>query len=1088
MSEIPTQACWRAADAQAIFVTEALEGHEGIFLATHTPTTGFAVSGSLASDLATPDERALLQALAAPGRRHAFCVVQGEPGSGKSHLVRWLSVNWPQGNDIKLLLQRADGSLEGALRQLQERLPPGFKDLFDRLGQRHRATLEGRINNFLSNLANALDPDHFDPPLKDAAWCREHCPSDLLNHREVRRKWQGPARILRLLEGAEQQRNSASANFDLFDIEDLAASCGSVYNSGVLPQTERLANRLIHEATEIKAHRENGWTAAEIEREPPGSLKASVALMRALNLRRNDAIQNVLGVSAEGLKTLFRQVREALFAREQRLVLLLEDITSWEGVDDSLIDVLVTNAETRGADGDLDMCPLISVVGVTPAYYDGLHGNYRGRITHELRLGDAREIGGLQDVSTLRTPSARLSFIARYLAAVRVGVDSLAGWREELRSNEHLSPPNKCDLCPYLDDCHRVFGEHDGIGLYPFTADAFEHMFKALKEHDNGMTWKTPRGILQAILTPNLSQPQSIEEGTFPTALLESNALEPDRRQLSPRLRDRIELAVPEPQERARMQRLLAYWGDRERADTWVTDDGDLAFAGVRRAVFEAFALPWIGDDAGAAEGTPALVDALPAIGTELEPKPPEVRPSDVAPKHPSSTRAVKEPPSRRRTPTKSELERLRGQLRQWEDTKELANPSEWNKSLFTLVEGLDPRRIRLDPQVFKRIMTPEQVKIEGTGPSGRNYLLVKPEKWLLLGLEAYIALRLDSAMSPGDAEYHRHNLASLMRQLERLASRYADRRLTLLTGGSRWAPAGVLAQLLLARGWLRGIVAPGAPPATLLEAVLSDERGADSDPVARCEPWRQLLTATNGWHERLRAELRGMVALSQGGGSNSGFVDASKVVDAIVRLEATLKFDSVPAKGSDTGVREYDKLRELIETFQDALGRIARIELAQIQGRAATLRDALRGRSIRAHLARVDRAIETVAEHLPAAAPDQVRQWKSAYDSLSSRLSQGADRGVEDLLFELSEDGSGAPAGGAPLVGWLAQAPCRDLDELRRVAQLGDQVCGNLLDHVRDCVHEGSRSGSMEEIRAIGRSLQAAIQPAEREQRIEVA
>ena len=215
----PTEACCRSADARAIFVTEALEGHEGIFLATHTSTTGFAVSGSHASDLAAPDERALLQALAAPDCGHAFCVVQGEAGSGKSHLVRWLSVNWPQGNDIKLLLQRADGSLEGALRQLQERLPPEFKDLFDRLGQRHRATLKGRINNFLGNLANALDPDHFDPPLKDAGWCREHGPGDLLNHRDVRRKWQGPARILRLLEGAEQQRNSASANFDLFDID-----------------------------------------------------------------------------------------------------------------------------------------------------------------------------------------------------------------------------------------------------------------------------------------------------------------------------------------------------------------------------------------------------------------------------------------------------------------------------------------------------------------------------------------------------------------------------------------------------------------------------------------------------------------------------------------------------------------------------------------------------------------------------------------------------------------------------------------------------------------------------------------------------
>src|SRR3546814_12156148 len=90
--------------------------------------------------------------------------------------------------------------------------------------------------------------------------------------------------------------------------------------------------------------------------------------MQALNLRRNDAVQNLLGVSAEGLKTLFRQVRQALAVRGQRLVLLLEDIPSREGIDDSLIDVLVTNAGTRA-----DMCPLISAVGVTQATYQKLH-------------------------------------------------------------------------------------------------------------------------------------------------------------------------------------------------------------------------------------------------------------------------------------------------------------------------------------------------------------------------------------------------------------------------------------------------------------------------------------------------------------------------------------------------------------------------------------------------------------------------------------------------------------------------------------------------------------------------------------------
>ena len=132
----PVLACWRAEDARAVFVTEALEGDDAVFLATHTPIEGFDVAGRDAAEFEGRDEQAVLGTLADPTRQHAFCVVQGEPGSGKSHLIRWLSVNWPHASDIKLLLRRADGSLEGALRQLKDRLPAEFTPLFDNLGQR----------------------------------------------------------------------------------------------------------------------------------------------------------------------------------------------------------------------------------------------------------------------------------------------------------------------------------------------------------------------------------------------------------------------------------------------------------------------------------------------------------------------------------------------------------------------------------------------------------------------------------------------------------------------------------------------------------------------------------------------------------------------------------------------------------------------------------------------------------------------------------------------------------------------------------------------------------------------------------------
>src|SRR5262249_41223453 len=94
-------ACWSADQARRGFVTEALEGGDAIFLATHTPIKGFDRAGRDAAEIDGDDEHAILDVLGDPARRHAFCVVQGEPGSGKSHLIRWLSINWPVESDIK---------------------------------------------------------------------------------------------------------------------------------------------------------------------------------------------------------------------------------------------------------------------------------------------------------------------------------------------------------------------------------------------------------------------------------------------------------------------------------------------------------------------------------------------------------------------------------------------------------------------------------------------------------------------------------------------------------------------------------------------------------------------------------------------------------------------------------------------------------------------------------------------------------------------------------------------------------------------------------------------------------------------------
>src|SRR3546814_8333246 len=99
--------------------------------------------------------------------------------------------------------------------------------------------------------------------------------------------------------------------------------------------------------------------------------------------------------------------------------------------------------------------------------------------------------------------------------------------------------------------------------------------------------------------------------------------------------------------------------------------------------------------------------------------------------------------------------------------------------------------------------------------------------------------------MSLNDSEFHRRALAVMMRRIEGLASDYADRRLSRMPEGFRWSPVPAVVQVLLTRAWLRGAALADDPPYEQLRNILSDEMGVESDPSARCAPWREYLDRT---------------------------------------------------------------------------------------------------------------------------------------------------------------------------------------------------------------------------------------------------
>ena len=566
-------------------------------------------------------------------------------------------------------------------------------------------------------------------------------------------------------------------------------------------------------------------------------------MVNALNARRNHAVQSVLGVSSDGLKRLFEELRAALQSKGRRLVLLLEDVTSWQGVDDHLIDVLTTDATTRP---EKDLCPLISVVGVTPDYYEqDLRGNYQQRITINVRLGKGD--GRFEEIGTLKDSDKRAGFTARYLSAVRTGEVALKAWRERLRSEPSLAPPNPCVQCPRSERCHAAFGEVEGIGLFPFTRTAVDTFFEALNSDAGGQTYRTPRGLLQGVLAPTLLNPKALADGTYPGPLVESSYLR--KVHLTDMLDSQLRERVPEDSRRDRLRRVFAYWGDNR--PTLARLDDDLQYAGVSRTVIEAFDLPWIAGDARVVQPVPAPVfkpAEEPVVyaegGLDVDPEARQPANDDRRVTRPAA--AAKPVVVGPKALGRKALEQRLGEIEHLEGDGPLPNAAKWNEVVFDVMRGLDVRRLGVDPWTYAKVFTAETPKIAGAGGINQRNMVIPRTEWLKQGLKAYVSLKTDNAdLTAEEIEYARRRLAALVTHLETLAQAHLRSRLPTMSDDTPWRPLTVAVQLLLARAWLRGAVSPTAPLAQQWRVLLSDEAEIESAPTLRTKAWLDVVQQT---------------------------------------------------------------------------------------------------------------------------------------------------------------------------------------------------------------------------------------------------
>lgn len=1078
---LPSKACWDKDDADAMLRIEALGVDDTLFLATHSPIRGFLVSGAKRHEVSEPTEAGLLDALSARDRSHAFCVVQGDPGSGKSHLIRWLAVHWPKGGDLVLLLQRADGSLQGALDQLRTAMTkrwPESASLFENLSLRRQAAgIAGRAEVFQSTLGAMLKGSYFEEPRPDAAWCDKHDLSVLIQSLDVRKGWKGPRRILELMDGKSNSRNSESAQFNLDDILSLARVCRGVSDSVA---SERFARKLITEAEKIRDWMDEGETEDDIRTRHGSELLASLPLIKALNLRLNDAVQSVIGVTSEDLILLFRKVRTAL-KDQARLVLLLEDITAWQGLDNGLIDALVLDSATRP-----DVCPLISVVGVTPNYYDDLQKNYKDRITHEVQLG---EPAGSDEAVTLRQSADRLAFASRYLNATRAGKNALIAWGQKIQQHRDFPPPNPCLGCPERPACHAVFGEVDDMGLFPFTKTALDTLFYALKTDDKGQTHRTPRGLLQNVLGPTLLNPSTLDEARYPGPDIETEKFDERAGLLSGPMRALVEANETDPQRRERLRRTFVYWGDPNQPETTLGADGIMRLAEVPEPLFTSFRLPWLGD---ASVTMPPMTNReqpheFDGATTEPEPEPaPQQIAAAAAPSTPPAAASGIPRAAPQATPAfprvaatataRTKLQRLQTHVAEArKGSPAIKEPQLWNEVLFELLNCLDPRDLGLDRWIWNSIFTVNRVQVAGSSQV-RSYTFAVPrEPWLYDGLEAYCALRTGGDSELGQ-EYNRRRLAFMMRRLGVLARAFAARALPVLPDGSRWDIAASATQVLLARAWLKGSVPPDAPTADLWRVVLSDEDGATTAPQSRTEPWQDALRNTDQQHEKIRAMLHEMVSLPQGNSTEFGLAAAGSAARAIVRLQRRLSFLPIVEVSGSTGILDDRGLRETAAKVADCLRRIPNLEFKLLQDRAAEMDGLLRGEGLAARLTRLNMATGKVFPLLRELPPDLERRWREIWERMSGELERPDYVSALQRLIQAVEDREAIPQQPSENLAWLISQPAGDLRTALEALKFGEQLCNDLNKAAASYLRAAGAGSALAKINQVGQSLNAAV------------
>lgn len=529
--------CWQIDRVRNVMNATAELASRDIFLAVHSeyplPAVNPAARDAIKSPQWALNPHAFLQEFLSSDRHHVQVAVDGDSGSGKSHLIRWIELNIPDDPGRYLIsIPRSGISLRGIIECILTVLPEQeaqpYRDRLNQAGD-EQSTPKHLEERLLSEIALAIDMDE---PLTDdnpdlETELIKGLPN-LFHDPYLRSHFRRTGGIVgqlanQVLSGsseyvpAEERREFSIADLPLTGI-----------------QTVKMSRAACDIADFLRLDRDSQLMAVEI-----------------INRNLNRAIGQVLNFTGDRLIRLLNEVRRHLRMQGKELVLLIEDLARCQGLDLALLDALID----EGND-DNGLCTLRWAVAMTTGYYERMKDTVKTRMNFVLHM-DLPTSGEHRLVNEFSI----VAFAARYLNAVRLNPEELNIWAAR-PNKDRGNPPVACETCKYRTPCHNAFGAVDSIGLYPFNKYALINMLRRL---DSRLDERfNPRVLVKDVLAEVLgTYGRDLANDQFPSGQLLSQMGGP---KLPPVVSDALRRQNPEQAERQLV--VLELWG----SGTTVTD------------------------------------------------------------------------------------------------------------------------------------------------------------------------------------------------------------------------------------------------------------------------------------------------------------------------------------------------------------------------------------------------------------------------------------------------------------------------------------------------------------------------------------